>query len=289
MKRLLLIGIVLLMAQLAYGQILFTAYQSDNDPVYGDAFSFVTTEHLASAIHVGDGGWDPSIGIRPGEGRITYTPPTGGLPCGTVVTVAGDTTWNDAGILGANLSGTPLALSYLGDQLLAWSGTEPTPANGELFITAINMEGNGWQASATNSHTSGLPPTLPGMAFSLDETDNAMYRCVSSVPSHSVVYVGSDWERSNTPITQTPCSFVCSPSSTPAVASVELKVTPTLVESLLSIDSPGVAAFVYDMTGRLVYRCIIDPHYSTHVDLSALPTGYYIVSSGGHTKKIFKT
>ncbi len=183
-------------AQLAAGDIAFVAYNSD-DP---DELAFVALRDLpaATVIHFTDNGWLAAGGFRAGEGTLDWSSATA-VPAGTQVAI-------DAGALTATVGtvvggGGTFALSASGDQCIAYTGAAATP----VLLTAIQMEGAGWDADATSTNTSALPTglVLGDTALALTpEVDNAIYGCAVSSGSpaalRAAIYTAASWTTSDT-------------------------------------------------------------------------------------------
>ncbi|MEO1571655.1 MAG: endonuclease [Bacteroidota bacterium] len=143
-------------ARPAPGDLAIVGFNAD-DP---DAFAFAALSPLAEGteLRFTDNGWQARGGFRASEGTFIYTVPSGGLDPGTVVSVEGP---------------SGVSFSASGDQVLAYVGSEDTPS----FLYALNVEGDVWQANATSSNTSALPPGLLNgrTALAVDERDNVTY------------------------------------------------------------------------------------------------------------------
>jgi len=170
---LILVGFINLNAQQAFtaGDIAIIGFNYDNP----DEFAFVVLVEVeaTSQINFTDNGVMSDGSFRTGEGIVIWTAPSSGpLAAGTVVGISNDGAW--AATVGtAEPPASGPAFSGSGDQIIAYQGSESNPT----FIYALNSEGTGWQADATNSNTSALPPGLVDgtSAVALDEIDNAVY------------------------------------------------------------------------------------------------------------------
>lgn len=138
------------------GDIAFLQYNADGT---NTTVKFVALVDIpaGTTINFTDHGWLASGGFRDNEGVDTWTSPSGGTSCGTVV----------------SFTENNLALSASGDQIIAFTGTvnAPTP------IAAIQMNGN-WDANATSSNTSAIPTglTLGVNCIAISpEVDNGKY------------------------------------------------------------------------------------------------------------------
>ena len=164
-KRLARLGAAALLAcplaapALSPGDIAIVGFNFD-DP---DELAFVALVDIppGTSINFTDNGWFAAGGFRANEGTFTWTAPA---------TVAAGTVVNPA------VSG--VAFSSAGDQVLAYQGDASSPT----FLHAVNSEGTGWQADATNANTSALPAGLvDGLtAVALAEVDNATYTGATS-------------------------------------------------------------------------------------------------------------
>ena len=152
-------------SQVAEGDIAFVDYQSDGD----DRFAFVVLNSIdeADSINFTDNGWiDSSQSLRLNEGAITWKPPAGGVDCNTLVTI---TTNSAANVGSVSVLDAGMIISTGGDQVLAFTGTLNTPT----IIAGIQMNGD-WDAEATSSNHSAMPPTGILIAIA-PERDNAKY------------------------------------------------------------------------------------------------------------------
>lgn len=164
-------------AQLNPGDIAFVSYDADGT----DAVSFLalTTIPSGTEIKFTDNGWQSSTNsFRANEGTWIVTFNTD-IACGTevIVTAAGATDVMGNSVGGVTPApGNAVALAASGDQVLAYQGDEASPS----FIAAINNDGAAeWQADATSSNTSALPPGLTNgtTAVAVNEIDNITYLC----------------------------------------------------------------------------------------------------------------
>lgn len=152
---LLVLPLTALAQSLAPGDLAVIGMNSDNP----EAFAFVTLVDIPAGTEIKftDNGWLAAGGFRGGEQTHTYTASTD-LAAGTVVTITTDVP----------------DFSNAGDQLLAYQGADDAPS----FIYALNNKGGGlWQADATSSSTSALPPGLTDgvTAVALVEANNVVY------------------------------------------------------------------------------------------------------------------
>ena len=155
---------------LAAGDIAIISMNADTNKTF--AFVSLVDIPAGEVIKFTDNGWLSAGGFRTGEGILTWTAPAGGIPRGTVITIDTTTTVPVVNFGSATESGD-VNFSTSGDQILAYQGAEATPT----FLYAISNEGTTWQANATNTNTSALPPGLVEgtTAIALSEIDNAAY------------------------------------------------------------------------------------------------------------------
>jgi hypothetical protein len=162
------IGITFSQTILQPGDIAIVGYNF-KDP---DEFSFITFVDLdpGTVIYFTDCGWTSSNSFRTGEGIVTYAVPSTGKTSGSLITFGLDPGFTTAGVSGF------FGLSIAGDQLLVYQGSFAAPQ----FIYALNNSGNAvWQATASNTNTSALPPGLVNgySAVALAEKENGEYNC----------------------------------------------------------------------------------------------------------------
>jgi hypothetical protein len=154
-----------LLAQLNSGDVVFSGYSSD---VGADGFSIVVTTTISAGevIHFTDNGWLSGTNtFRTGEGFVSYTVPAGGLSLGDQVSfidlsgVGNAYVASDGGSLLHNGSLNP---ALAGDQIFAFSGTvtNSTTFTVTRVIAGLQFRGTAFDADATSSNTSALPPDL---------------------------------------------------------------------------------------------------------------------------------
>ena len=88
------------------------------------------------------------------------------------------------GHVAGTITGVPLDLSTSGDQIFAYQGPAPTPADDKGFIAAIQMNGN-WDTGDIGTVESNLPNRLTNGVNAIaivPERDNAYYSCSISGP-----------------------------------------------------------------------------------------------------------
>lgn len=161
---------------LTAGDIAVIGINTDNP----DSFTFVTLIDLQAGTEIKftDSGVLSTGLFRPNEGAVMYTAPSA-IGAGTVIQftgIAGD--WTSANDAGVGTSG--LNLSTSGDQIIVFQGASTTPT----FIYAAQTNSTAWQADATSSNTSSLPPGLVDGTTAVavgagsgagDENDNAQF------------------------------------------------------------------------------------------------------------------
>ena len=160
-------------APFAPGDVAIVGFNADSSTADDiDDFSFVTFVDLAAGdeLFFTDDGIRADGRLRIGEGIFRYRAP-GYLPAGTAVRRSANAA--DFALV-AGSGRARFALSVEGDQILAFVVDD---AGAARFLYGLNDEGDGWQAAATNSNTSALPPGLTNgqTAVALDEVDNAVY------------------------------------------------------------------------------------------------------------------
>jgi hypothetical protein len=173
-KFLLILGIVLMgfvgnvTAQLSAGDIAIVEFNCDGTKNF--AFVALTDISSTESINFTDNGWKADNTWRTGEGIITWTSPTGGISCGTVVHI-NDVTGTLNTTIGTISESGSVDFSASGDQIIAYQGTS-------TMIAAINFDGSAiWQSDATSSTTSALPQGLTNgtNCIALTEKDNGKY------------------------------------------------------------------------------------------------------------------
>jgi len=124
------------MTALTLGDLAIVGYNSSTD-----SFSFVLFRDIdaGTVINFTDNGWETGVGLRSGEGTVTYTAPSA-IPAGTVITLSG------------------LDFDATGDQIIAYQGDALSPT--VLYLIDF-ADGNRTVApTATDANTTGLPPGL---------------------------------------------------------------------------------------------------------------------------------
>ena len=188
---------------LTAGDIAITGYRSDTPDLY--AFVLLRDIEAGTEIQFTDNGWLAAGGFREGEDTITWTADTA-LTAGTVVTI-------EEGVATSGTATGNLILSSAGDQVFAFQGDAANPT----FIYGLHGDGS-FEADATSSSTSALPPTLTEgeTALAIDpEADNAAYQGITSGTRTELLAAISNinnWTTSNTSSFSdvTPSSFTVS-------------------------------------------------------------------------------
>lgn len=202
---------------LTAGDIAIIGFNYDSPQTF--AFVALTDIPQNTQILFTDRGWLSTNAFREDgfDGTIVWTA-TKALAKGDVVTIAAAET-NNASI--GSSTGT-LNLFGGGDQILAYQGGDSNPT----FLYALNSEGTGWQADATNSSTSALPQGLTdgtnAIAFN-PEVDNGVYdvskgRTGTKAELLALISNTANWITSDDTRQTFPSSF--NPTLTPAVTSI---------------------------------------------------------------------
>lgn len=190
---------------LSAGDIAIIGINADNP----DDFSFVLLVDIdaGTEIRFTDSGVLSDGSFRANEGAVRYTAPAA-LTAGTVINFVNNsadfTADNDAGVGTSGFS-----LSTSGDQIIAFQGLSTNPT----FLFALLTNSTEFQADATSSNTSALPPGLeigttavavgsgPGPT---QEVDNAVYSGpVPGTPTELLAAISdaSNWTGGNSPLT----------------------------------------------------------------------------------------
>ena len=211
----------------ATGEIAFTSFQTD-DP---DSFTFVTLVDFPGnyELHFTDNGWLAAGGFRSGEGVLTWTTPSVGVPAGTQITIFGTGSAEPNNITGPGTltvrtdDGGSFNLAATGDQIIAYFLQNGT--NNITPIAAINFATSNWSADATSSNNSALPTGLTEgtNAISLSNIDNGKFDCTGGTTTGTASGIGTsvnteaNWTTSDTQLTPTtsPCVFSISGAALP--------------------------------------------------------------------------
>lgn len=190
---------------LSAGDIAIIGVNSDNP----DDFSFVLLVDIdaGTEIRFTDSGVLSDGSFRANEGAVKYTAPSA-LTAGTVINFVNNnvdfTADNDAGVGTSGFS-----LSSSGDQIIAFQGLSTNPT----FLFALLTNSTEFQADATSSNTSALPPALVvgtsavavgAGAGPTQEVDNAVYRGpVTGTPTELLAAISdaSNWTGDNSALT----------------------------------------------------------------------------------------
>jgi len=196
---------------LSLGDIAFISYNSDPSVPAGtgtDQFGFITFTSIVPGTQLSftDRGWTTSTGFSTasaGESTITVTFTQTLSPGDQVYIDADGNVFNQNGTIVGYYTGTPINLTTAGDQIFAYQGTEPTPANQTGFVSAIQMNG-GWNLDGSTSSGSAQPTVFTDGVNSISinpEVDNATYSfsIVSGSVStlSSAIYTASNWTMNN--------------------------------------------------------------------------------------------
>ncbi|MFQ5570516.1 MAG: endonuclease [Rhodothermales bacterium] len=222
---LLVLPLTALAQSLAPGDLAVIGMNSDNP----EAFAFVTLVDIPAGTEIKftDNGWLAAGGFRGGEQTHTYTASTD-LAAGTVVTITTDVP----------------DFSNAGDQLLAYQGADDAPS----FIYALNNKGGGlWQADATSSSTSALPPGLTDgvTAVALVEANNVVYSgTMRGSRAELLQGIGDreNWTRDN----NAPQTFPAGPFDVTALTGGDYLPEFTSVLSAGSIPAEQRFSFMYE-------------------------------------------
>lgn len=189
---------------LSAGDIAIVGVNSDNP----DDFSFVLLVDIdaGTEIRFTDSGVRSDGSFRANEGAVKYTAPSA-LIAGTVINFVHNTADfmadNDAAV---GISG--FSLSTSGDQIIAFQGLSTNPQ----FLFVLLTNSTEFQADATSSNTSALPPGLVmgtsavavgAGAGPTQEVDNAVYSGpVTGTPAElrAAICDASNWTGDNAPL-----------------------------------------------------------------------------------------
>lgn len=204
-----------------------------------DAFAFVALRQLPAGtlITFTDNGWQSSGGFRANEQEVSWTAASA-VAAGTVVTL--ECVDPNMTATTGTTNGALCGLSTGGDQILAYQGSADSP----VFIYAVNIEGNGWQATATSSNTSALPPGLVNgeTAVALPELDNYAFTGPTSgtaVEMRAAIGQPANWtgndDRALMPAPPAQFTLTGSGGGSPAVSFTVASVTHAENEGLLAL------------------------------------------------------
>lgn len=249
---------------LSAGDIAFLGLYTGGSAGNGDAFTFITLKELSpgTIIYFTDEGWNNGAwGGSPSEGHFTWSPPAGGTPIGTIVTITG----------GANQSvpGTPsvgtCSSSFLsgttwhfptGEEIIAYQSTSGARPASPTFIAGMLVYYNSnfynsstkWCTSIPDGYTE-LASTLPN---GLINGTNSISVCNSSYPTtarncryngllagtastvRALINNDANWTRSST----NPFDITSSAFSSPAVTADPLAPSAT-TNAATSVTTSG--------------------------------------------------
>ncbi|WP_299603725.1 T9SS type A sorting domain-containing protein [uncultured Aquimarina sp.] len=221
MKKTTLLSIILLLFSsifysqtLGAGDIAFIGYNTDAGTGTNDNFTIIALTDIPAGeiIYFTEEGWDTSLDTWAGttEGHLTWTSPTGGISCGTIISF-NESSANTITVTGGGSatlsSGAGWSLTG-GDQVLAYySASGPEPAGIPTFISGINGDdGNGSPTTLDPTTLWNDPSAVPlgtarsalpaGLTNAVDcislfpaigtETDNAKYNGTLSGDSNTI-------------------------------------------------------------------------------------------------------
>lgn len=182
-------------APLETGDVALVGVWTDGAPL-PSAFAFVALRdlHTDHTVDFTDDGWRAASGFRPGEGRVNY-PIVGTVLAGTVVTMPG---------------GAGIVVDPLGDQIFAYAGSvAPDGSLTGILLFGLAI-GGPWQADATSTRTSALPPTLAGAQIALGTFHNYAYvGPTTGTRLELLTWIGNpgNWVGSNTSQPAFPAAF----------------------------------------------------------------------------------
>ncbi|HAL91745.1 MAG TPA: hypothetical protein DCM68_01815, partial [Verrucomicrobia bacterium] len=224
-----------------------------------DRFTFLALANLdvGTAIYFTENGWTNDH-FRTGEGIVLWSNSTANpIMAGTMVSITPSATASTG-----TVSGTSFALSASGDQILAYQKT----ASSTTMIYAVNSQDIGWQASATNTESSGLPTGLTDgtTAIALNEVDNFVYgmSVTAGTKAELLAAIGNtnNWTVSNTVTNALP------PAGSFTVTGVS--GDPSYVPGYSNLTVSGTSHSVTGLTPNTLY-------YFRMRSASALGTGTY--------------
>jgi len=250
-----LVGVLIghhVLASLQAGDIAFVQYNADGD----DNFAFVVLVDMAKneQLFFTDKGWQADNTWRGSEGLISWTAESE-IKAGTVISIT------DVNASIGAVSGFGLKFSTLGDQLIAYQGTD-------TMIAGLNNEGAAiWQAEAVDTNTSALPQGLINgeQAVALTEKDNVYYTGVTIGEKTTLLAAlnnKDNWTGNNTNTVNFSSSFIITtgktyaePSHHPsnltatAVAHTNSKITLHWIDALAGDQAPFSYLILCNTTG----------------------------------------
>jgi len=196
------------------GDIAIISLSGDNK-----SFRFVPLVNLAQGTEIffTDAGWI-GPGFRAAEGAVKYTA-SSAVPAGTNIEyLSGAANFTNAD--DANVGTNGFLLSTSGDQVLAFQGSTASPT----FIFAVQSNSTVWQAAATNSNDSGLPPGLSNGVNAIaygagtgsgSEIDNIWYDCSTTTGTTAQLLAAianqNNWTGNNSSYTPCTANFLGTP------------------------------------------------------------------------------
>jgi len=159
--------------QLNPGDIAFVQYNSDGQ----DNFAFVALTNISDTeiIFFTDNEENDLNGV---EGTITWTPPSGGVTCGTVILI----TTSPSTSLGSVTVIKNFNFAVGGDSILAYQGSESAPT----FIAALSNDGGSWGGDQDGNLPPGLVNGATAIAIS-PEVANCAYNGAITNNTQSVL------------------------------------------------------------------------------------------------------
>jgi predicted extracellular nuclease len=192
-------------------------------------FSFVLLVDIQAAtkIYFTDSGVLSDGTFRANEGALLYIAPTD-LSAGKLITYS-DTAADFTAANDTNVGTNGFNLSTSGDQIIAFGGSTASP----IFLFALQTNSNAFQAEATNSNTSTLPPGLTvginavavgAGAGDGDEYDNSAYNLSLTEGNKSTLLAAIadqvKWVGNDSFITLSTADFTVTTESTPTPTTV---------------------------------------------------------------------
>ncbi len=244
--------------QLGPGDIAFVQYNADGT----DNFAFVALTDIADTetIIFTDNEENDLTG---GEGTIVWTPPTGGITCGTVVTI----NTSPSASVGSVSETNDLNFAASGDSIIAYQGTAATPT----FIAALNNEGATGGAFGGGNGTQ-LPAGLTNGTDAVDliEVDNAAYNGTVLTGTRSVILAAindyNNWTLTSDTTQQTFVGTFTADCTSPTT--VQFNATAYSVgENNISVDL-CVDIFDESASNDTTVEVVMIPSGATHITYS---------------------
>ncbi|MBT8258922.1 MAG: T9SS type A sorting domain-containing protein [Bacteroidia bacterium] len=295
-------------AQFGIGEIAFSAYSADPSTGDLDEFTIVLIRGAAIGEQVAftDNGWLSTGGFRPGEDFFTLTftqnyVPGSQIVCSRIPFRCKDINLSDAG----TVSGSPLDLSFLGDQIFAYDPASlPTLGDQSSFIAAIQMNG-GWDGTAFDDSSSAKPSAFTDGSTSISispEVDNArinLPNCFGFTNQPSLLALcnnSSNWGDTSNAVGYNALPPVCDFTTVlsdgqPESISNNVRIFPNPANGLLNVNFPqGIESgnlTIYDITGQRVIESVLTEADNT-IEVSALSQGVYLLKLETDSKSIIK-